>query len=221
MSDRITDLSFEDWILFVFCWPEDGDRAIGGHRWYHDEWWEPPATVRVEYLTRLFEEPVAALAGYSDGEIAQGLWAIASDGDYAAVLSDLTVPLSDRCRCLNALATLFRDLFAPRCTDHLEHCSETGNPLNPICYMWWDLFYFRPAPEERAAVTEAVMRSLTTILHLPAMACQEAALHGLGHWWEVDVSTIQHTIDDWLQGHPPTRPELRDYALSARCGCVL
>jgi len=221
MSDRITDLSFDDWILFVFCWPDNGYGSIGGNRGHHAEWWDPPPAVRVEYLTRLFENPVAALTDYSDGEIAQGLWEIAGDGDYAAVLADLTAPLSDRRRCVDTLPNLFRELFVPRCTQHLEHRSETGNPLNTICYMWWDLFNFCPLPEERAVLIEAVVRSLTTILHLPSMACQEAALHGLGHWLEADTDTIRHTIDVWLQHHPELRPELRDYALSAHCGCVL
>lgn len=221
MDNRLTDLSFEDWILFVFCWPEPEHGLIGGNRFYTDEWWDAPSAIKVNYLTRLFENPVEALADYSDGEIAQGLWDIVGDGEYSEALSDCTVPLRDRLRCIAAAATLFRDLFAPRCTAHLEHRSETGNPLNTICYMWWDLFYISPAPAEQAMVFEAVVRSQTATLYLPSIACQEAALHGFGHWLAIDTPTIQATIDRWLHQNPELRPELRNYALSARCGCVL
>ncbi|NEQ42067.1 MAG: hypothetical protein F6K00_00310 [Leptolyngbya sp. SIOISBB] len=29
---RITDLSFEEWLRFIFCWPEHPHGAIGGDR---------------------------------------------------------------------------------------------------------------------------------------------------------------------------------------------
>ena len=112
MDNRLTDLSFEDWILFIFCWPADESDWSAGNQWQSDEWWEAPKAVVVEYLTRLFEHPVASLADYSDREIAQGLWDIASDADYGAALVAESVPLSDRLRCIAALETLFRQLFA-------------------------------------------------------------------------------------------------------------
>lgn len=173
-------------------------------------------------MTRLFEHPVEVLADYSDGEIAQGLWDIASDGEYGLALGAIEVPLSDRLHCIDAFTVLFRELFAARCSDHLSHRSETdSNPLNTICYMWWDLMYIYPVPEERDAIFAAVLQSLTRMLELPSMACQEGALHGFGHWWKIDTATIQTTIDRWLQRHSDVRPKLRAYALSARGGCVL
>lgn len=221
MSDRITDLSFEDWLLFIFCWPEQPPGSVGGNREYANEWWVSPPAVKVNYMTRLFEQPVTCLAPYSDREIAQGLWDIVGDEEYVAALSSVEVPLGDRRRCIAAFASFFRDLFVPRCTDSLEHRSEAGNPLNTICYMWWDLLCISPAAEEREDVFEAIVRSLTATLDLPSMACQEAALHGFGHWLEIDTATIQHTIDEWLRHHPNLRVELRNYAQAARCGCVL
>lgn len=223
MDRRLTDLCFEDWILFVFCWPVNSAQNY----WYYDlncEYWEAPAVQVVAYLTRLFEHPAVVLTDYSDGEIAQGLWYIVSYGasDYMAALSDPAVPLAARLRCIDAFTILFRDLFAMRCSPHLSHRDEPGaNPLNTICYMWWDLIGFTPVEPEQAVIEEAVLRSQTAMLHLPAIACQEAALHGFGHWLESNESVIQATIDCWLAQHPDLRPELRIYAQSARCGCVL
>ncbi|WP_346289549.1 hypothetical protein [Sphaerothrix gracilis] len=223
MERKLTDLSFEDWILFVFCWPEDPNGLL----WYYDhdcEYWDAPPAQIITYLTRLFEQPAAALTGYTDGEIAQGLWYIVSNGasDYMFALADITVPLCDRLRCLDAFEILFRELFAARCSPHLSHRDEPGaNPLNVTCYMWWDLLPLCPVVEEREAIFEAVWRSQTAMLHLPAIACQEAALHGMGHWLETNESAIQATIDTWLRQQPHIRPELRAYAQSARCGCVL
>ena len=220
MDHRITDLSFEEWILFIFCWPEHPHGSIGGNRWYTDEWWQAPPAVKVDYMTRLWENSVELLEPYSDREIAQGLWDIVGDEDYSEALSSFQVPLSDRLRCIDAFVIFFRDIFVPRCTDSLEHLSETGNPLNTICYMWWDLLYIQPAPPERAVVFEAIVRSQTSILHLSSTVCQEAALHGFGHWLEIDAVTIQQTIDHWLLQQPHLRPELRNYAQAARCGCI-
>jgi hypothetical protein len=222
VASQLTDLSFGDWILFVFCWPEAASGIPGyGHQWLTEEYWAGPPAVTVNYLTRLFEHPAQVLSDFSDGEIAQGLWDILGDSEYATTLADLSVPLADRLRCLEAIAILFRDLFAVRCSPHLKHRSEAGNPLNGVCYMWWDLFWVTPVPEERTVMFETILRSLTQILHLPSMACQEAALHGFGHWLDIDENRIQAEIDRWLQHHPDLRPELRTYALSARCGYVL
>ncbi|NER82907.1 MAG: hypothetical protein F6K42_25800 [Leptolyngbya sp. SIO1D8] len=223
MERKLTDLSFEDWIMFVFCWPED----TSGCRWYYDfecEDWQAPAAEIVAYMTQLFEHPATALADYSDGEIAQGLWYIASNGasDYMFALADLSVPLGDRLRCIDAFETLYREIFVPRCSTVLSHGSQSEtNPLNTICYMWWDLLPIYPAPEEQAAIFDAILRSQTAMLHLPSMACQEGALHGFGHWLEINEPAIQATIDHWLQQHPEICPQLQTYAQSAQSGCVL
>jgi hypothetical protein len=61
--------------------------------------------------------------------------------------------------------------------------------------MWWDLFWVVPVPAEREVIFGAIVRSLTTILNLSSMACQEAALHGFGHLLESNESAIQAVID--------------------------
>jgi hypothetical protein len=51
------------------------------------------------------------------------------------------VPIESRIRCVEAIPSLFAQLFVSRCTPHLSHLSETdAGSLNSVCYMWWDGF---------------------------------------------------------------------------------
>ncbi|MEZ5668990.1 MAG: hypothetical protein R3F55_16415 [Alphaproteobacteria bacterium] len=141
---RLTDLSFEDWIEHAF------GPAVRPHgaAWFFDAdcaWWDPPPAQAIAHLTRLFADPVPALAWFADSQIAQGLtylvdsMATGDDGWFSAP----AVPVADRLRCIAAIGTLFAALFAPRCAPALGHLSEAGGPLNDVCYMWWDCFLHR------------------------------------------------------------------------------
>jgi len=62
---------------------------------------------------------------------------------------------------------------------------------------------------------------MADILTIDRVACQESALHGLGHWqrrWPTEVARI---IDEFLARNANARAELLAYARSARGGCVL
>src|SRR5688572_6587058 len=139
MDRRITELSFDDWVRFLF------DHPVADQQWYWADgapYWIGPAAVSVAYVTRLFEDPLPPLAGYSDAQLNQGFWYLLSNGlsDIMFALSDASVPLEARLRCVRAFTTVFRELFAVRCTPHLSASDEPGaGPLNPSCYMWWDL----------------------------------------------------------------------------------
>jgi hypothetical protein len=63
---------------------------------------------------------------------------------------------------------------------------------------------------------------LRSILAIDHSACQESALHGLGHRCEIgrDNPEVEAIIDDFLKRKLDLRPELRQYALSARRGMV-
>src|SRR6266571_1003047 len=55
--------------------------------------------------------------------------------------SEQKITLGDRVRCVEAVASLFAQLFVPRCTPHLSHLGETeAGSLNGVCHMWWDGF---------------------------------------------------------------------------------
>jgi len=62
---------------------------------------------------------------------------------------------------------------------------------------------------------------MTNALALDSIACQESALHGLGHWHGAYPDEVEAIVDRFLAAHPTSRPELLTYARSARSGCVL
>ncbi|GLV27376.1 hypothetical protein TomTYG45_38000 [Sphingobium sp. TomTYG45] len=63
-------------------------------------------------------------------------------------------------------------------------------------------------------------RSRKRILSQANIACQEAALHGLGHWASAYPSAVAAIIDQYLDADAGRRADLSAYARSARCGCV-
>lgn len=255
---ELTNLSFDDWIRYVFDHPVD--HLIP--EWYwdmnRDSWDElqSPATT-VEYMNRLFEHPVNALAPYSDAQINQGLWFMVSNAcsSHMFALMETSIlhktppaPLQKRIACIEAMTTLFSALFAARCTSTLSHLSEAGNPLNSVCYMWWDIIPFSGhfedtsiidswelEPQRKAeiithhqslntddnrALEQAMLRVMTQTLELDSDACRESALHGLGHWSLYVGEQVRGVIDDWLSRHPEIRPELKKYAQRARRGHI-
>lgn len=223
MTTFYTDLSFEEWILFTF------DHAAEGPVWYHafdDDVWDGPSELTIAYLMRLFEDPVAALEDYDDGQIGQGFWYLVSNGggDYLRPLLDPAVPLETRLACIDALPTLFEKLFVPRCSNHLSHLDEPGvSPINSAVYMWWDI-----APlggnlddEEGAAINNRLLDAMEAILALDSDPCRESALHGLGHWGSAYPERCAEIIDRFLKEKGAAlRPEVRGYAVSARGGCI-
>jgi hypothetical protein len=171
----------------------------------------------VAYATRLFENAGELLAPYPDAQVNSGLWFLIGESTsplYA--LRDAAIPVDERLCCIQAIATVFRQCFEPRCTPHLGHLDESGaGALNTVCYMWWDIFpvgRWEAAPSEIASSCLSVMEAT---LRLPSVACQESALHGLGHWSRYYKERCQRIISAFLLGHAELRPELREYASKA------
>lgn len=222
MATRLTNLIFAEWVRHVF------DHPVSDPAWHFDleaEYWAAPSALTVAYLTRLFSNPLRAASGYSDAQLNQGLWYIvySACSSHMLVLHDESVPMPKRVACVRAISTLYRKLFASRCSPHLGHLSEEGaNPLNLICYMWWDLIPLSPSPDSRhwAEMDEAVLGVMAQTLTIPSPACQEGALHGLGHWAGGYPARVRSIIDGYLQQRQ-LRPELHAYAEAARAGCVL
>ncbi len=207
----------QDWVARIFDHPAEGPQ------WYLDpqaDTSEPSAAIALEYLTSLFEDPQRYLAAYSDAQIGQGLWFLVDHAcsGYMLRVLDGNLPLEDRLRCIRAIGVLFAQVFAPRCAAILGHLDKgNANPLNTTCYMWWDLFPSWGQGERE--VDAALLSVMEEVLGLDSMACQESALHGLGHWHANHPDRVQEVIDQFLQ-RGTASDELSRYARSAQQGCV-
>lgn len=214
-------ISFEQWLHYVF------DHPVSSPPWYHEdaEYRCCSAATAVAYLTQLFSDPRRWVQGFSDEQLNQGFWFLLhpTGCDDIEAFFDADVPWQDRQRGLEAIHTLFEQLFAERCSDRLSHLDERGTrPLNSICYMWWDIFTDRDPGASQPLVEPVALEVLSRILALKSDACQESALHGLGHYQSIRPGKrVERIIDDFLARNPKLRRELRDYAINAREGAVL
>jgi hypothetical protein len=247
---------FARWLRYVFDRPVPEDSSDAWY-WHDDATWESsagPATV-VSYLGRLFDGAAALLQPYSDGQVAQGLGYLINNSlsNYMFPLMDPDVPWGERRCAIRAMYVVFERIFDPRCSPQLSHV-RTGsepaiNPLNGVCYMWWDVCPLQghagPTAEEdfilateelvdpgprvdpHAADLEAeILGMLERTLTLDNVACQEAALHGLGHRHHKHATQVEQIVDGYIQRRLPAWPadeqgqSLRGYALAARAGRV-
>ena len=201
---------FEDWVVGVF------DPTV------EDPW--PPVEQELEYLTRLFSDPIGTVEGLTDEEIGVGLWSVLDSGGAgtALALNDATLPLDARIACVHQIRTLYRELFVPRCAERLGHVSEQGGRLEMICYMFWDVAVFGGPPGEREGnlFEDAVLDVLEDTLYLEHAACQESAIHGLGHRVSRHPERAPAILDRWLRTGPIRDARLRIYAEAARTGCI-
>lgn len=204
------EIAFEDWIVGVF------DPTV-------DDPWPPPAQ-ELSHLTQLFSDPVGSLDGLSDEEIGVGLWSVLDSGGAgtALALNDASLPLAERIACIGQIRTVYRELFVPRCTERLGHLSEQDGRLEMICYMFWDVACFGGPPGEREGnlLEDAVLDLLEDALAIPHGACQESAIHGLGHRIGRHPDRAPAILDRWLRTGPCRDPRLRRYAEAARTGCI-
>ena len=204
------EVPFEEWVVAVF------DPAV-------DDPWPPPAQ-DLAHLTRLFTDPVAALEGLTDEEIGIGLWSVLDSGGAgtALALDDDDLPLADRIACIRAIPNLYREIFVPRCAERLGHRSEQGGRLEMACYMFWDVAVFGGPPGRREGnlVEDAVLEVLEDILRMPHAACQESAVHGLGHRVARHPGRAPAILTRWLRSGAPRDERLVDYARAASTGCV-
>lgn len=218
-------MDFDAWVRSVFGRPVTGP-------WYWADGPEvdlPTGRREAVYLARLFADPLPAVGRYSDSQLNQGFWFLNSAVPPCAVsrLFSGSASWPVRRAAIRAIGDLYEKLFAVRCTPHLSWINEPGgSPLNEACYMWWDSL---PAAtcarlrteEPRAAETDAVVLDvLRRTLALDSVACQEAALHGLGHRRQHYPAEVEAIIDDFLGCGSGLRPELVEYARRARVGYV-
>lgn len=196
--------------------------------WYFDLAAETPALPAAEtaaHVLRLLEAPGATLSRRTDAQVAAGLkYLFDHMSGFADVrqFGDPAVTADQRGQLARHLDRLWTQVFAPRCAPVLGHLSEPSGALETACYMFWDGFcgIETPDPAERSALDAVFVETMGRILALPHPACQESALHGLGHWGAQAPERCAALIDAWLARGGAARPELVRYARAAGASCI-
>ena len=211
-------VSYEEWIDHCF------DRPVTETAWYFTSD-EPdpelPQATTLAYLTRLFLTSKPSLACFTDEQVSQGLWYIVPNtgSEHMYTLVEEELPEADRIACLHAIGQFYADLFSERCSNSVANAPEAG-VLNGICYMWFDVMPIHPTyGAARRNFDAAAYEVFESILALDSIACQEAALHALGHWADGNAELVHRIIGEHL-ARMPTGYILRQYALEAKVGNV-
>jgi hypothetical protein len=218
----MTDSTYQTWLHHLFNHPDNEPE------WYFAENFEfieiSPQTLTVHTL-RLFEAPALLMTHFSDQQITSGLKYLIDSGCGGDIrlFSVPSVPQFDRLELASRIDRVYSQIFAARCTPALGHLSEVPDqPLNMLCYMWWDAIVLEGtgAPDLDREFFAALIEAMGRILAIPHTACQEGALHGLGHWSEHAPARAAALIDAYLADNRAARPELVNYAHAARAGCI-
>jgi len=226
--------TFDEWLKWVFdhpvaentsdeWWWQEPDYDEGGR------WLDRPPMPALAFVAKLFENPLQYLSCYSDAQINQGLDFIVSTScsKHFHWLIDGRVDLNLRKRCIRSIEGLSRELFAPRCSDDV--CKGT-KPLDYICFMLWDLAIHHACHREDnpdgtysevrdPEIDKESVNTLARIITIPSLACQQSALHGLGHLVD-DACLGANIIQKYLDDHPNLRSDIRTYAQRALLGKV-
>ena len=215
--------SYEDWISHCFA------RPVSDPAWYFDvdsPSWEAPSSTSLQFMTRLFTSSAHVCEQFTDAQLDQGFWYLVSPSgsDHMFALLDESLPEANRLTCLRAMNSLFQDLFAARCTDVASSRRQSGeglSPLNSICHMWWEVIpiHGKPADSTRRTLDATVLEVLQSQLEISSIACQESALHGLGHWAHYYPERVEEIVAQFLESQNDNA-KLRAYATAAAKGNV-
>lgn len=221
-----TDITFERWVDHCF---DHEVREEQKQEWYWDKdapYIQLPIEIAGPFFIRLFSEASTALADFTDAQVNQGLWYLVCAPCSSNIFDVFGFPASyeQRRKAIESIYLLFAHYFAEKCSPELSAYRNVENPLNSVCYMFWDLLnesFIGGKDEEGVASNKEAMQVMGKILTIENIACQESALHGLGHWeyyYPEDVAVI---IKKFLQENPLIPDELKEYAQSAMEGMVL
>ncbi len=226
---------YSKWIQHVF------DHPVHDPEWYwDDEYWEHglqpwnefEGTVEaLGFMTQLFSRPQFLMELYSTDQIGQGLWYLTccAASDYLEPLSLASTSEAIKCEWLDSVLILHEQLFSKICSHyygHLNNGPEPDNEANGACYMFWDNAedFLLDDLEAPPLVTDKVCLKAVSImdatLQIRSAACQESALHGLGHWHRWNSAIVEEKIDRFLASDLPVSNEIRNYARKARTGKI-
>jgi hypothetical protein len=222
-------LTYDQWIEEIFNHP------VSEPAWYFAEANESYALwdlyrnhpqITLEYITRTFEESAKLPLLFSDGQIADGLNYIVnpscSDIFSTVVNVKESVRFEAQLRCIEAIYTVYEQLFSVRCSIQLSASKrdQTNRNLNILCFMWWDMLPVYGGTDQIIAekMNSAMLDVIVRISKLKSEACQKAALHGLSEWYFIYPQKVSALVKEFLVRHPQISPELKNYAEKASWG---
>lgn len=222
---QVVEAGFEDWINFIFGRKRKGDHwAFDGAE--SELNWKLPDDVTADYLAQTFENPGVWRDRFTLQQIADGLaytWN-PSLGDICFLFTSESVPWQLRQRLIQSLVPLYQECFGRLCGPGLSHFDEVAeNPLNGVCYMFWDVcpLYGQPADRKFRERDSECLRVMEQTLVIDHDACRESALHGLGHWALAYPTRVNTIIEQGLKtGRKRLRSELLVYAEHAKGGNI-
>jgi len=210
-------MEFEEWVRYVFDRPSDFDR-------YSDDGdlnWEQKADVPIicRYVTDLFSRSGELLAPYSDDQIGSALdHLFCVSGNHMAIRFSKHVQLADRVAMIRAIESLYRRVFAVRCSNGLAHLDQIQRRrLDGAVYMLWDYqMILSLEGSDVDAVNLATIDVLERVLTIDNAIVQESAIHGLGHARHDYSDRADAILKNWIATGLAARPELIAYAERAR-----
>lgn len=135
-------------------------------------WFESPQ----DSLSRLTREDAARVLRDLTKPAGLGLW---------EAVADQALPLETRLKVVRSSVSLFSKFFSVECGPGLVHLSQTRDPINTCCFLWWEdypgssaipLSEGRPLRVGALEAMEAIWQSSASV------ACRESAIHGIGDW---------------------------------------
>ena len=208
MSDLYTK-----WIEYLF------DRPTTTPQWYFSidiEDFPASNDEFVHLVGKTLERSGADLSRFTDAQVADGLSYIffTHASNVITNIVQKRVPLEDRAQAVLNMKFLYRDCFAQRCLPQLTFITgKIVSPLNYVCYALWE-------ESPLGSWKDEVIEVMEFALYLPNIACAESALRGLAQQEGRAPDRVAHVIDTYLAKSKYITPELRQYALDAKCGQV-
>ena len=122
---------YQEWLDHVF------NHEVKNPQWHFDldaPTFEASDDEITELMTQTFLNAGNDLAKYSDAQVNQGLWYLASPScsNFMFAIKSTEVPLPKRLKAIESIFNLNLECYAKRCTEVLGHLSEPGSNLNPI-----------------------------------------------------------------------------------------
>ena len=180
------------------------------------------ATVN-HFAVRFNTDIAQIVAEHGEYQTDKAIWYIY--GCVSGYMCDVLDPSlgADRHRFMESVKFLYADGFRHHCArflGHLDSGPEPSRPLNSSCYMLWDMDGIEcPAINGDAEMLEASLDILGFVLRIDHWACQESALHGLGHLVHSHESKTVAVIDEFIRKTKPVNA-LKTYAEAAMMGCI-